>query len=288
MGATYNNIDTDALTLCEFTAPCEREVAARALRWRLAPPSKWWDAPRPPPRARRHRRNADARGAHGSGDERRGVEGPRSRRCARASRARASAPAGRRGGRPVGLNGRRMRRCCRRAAARSSTPRALRRAQRARRRAGAKAQGFRDTEVARAVVDVAACALAATSSIGRARCAPRLVLASVQDVRRGDRDRLSRTPPAVRLVGAARTARRRRSSRRRTQQQRATATELPPLGGMSSPRFQRLGPSDSTSAGASLRLWRSRAQQRALGSSSACGLRGRRETLPSRPRRARR
>ena len=40
VGATFNNIDTDALTLCEFTAPCERAVAARALRWRLAPSLK--------------------------------------------------------------------------------------------------------------------------------------------------------------------------------------------------------------------------------------------------------
>ena len=64
----------------------------------------------------------------------------------------------------------------------------------------AKAQGFRDTEVARMAFDVAACALAATfwASTLRASSFSRLV----QDVRRGEgRSPVANASAAVRLVG---------------------------------------------------------------------------------------
>ena len=209
VGATFNNIDTDALTLCEFTASCERAVAARALRWRLAPSLK------------RETRLA-LRRALGAGAETRmhavhirsgygETKGAAwTDHVAATVRPLRAALARSRVGRPLvyvaadvpwdtlmGAHVDGVADLC---------ARAVRRQRRALRalnwRVGelGEAQGFRDTEVARMAFDVAACALAATfwASTLRASSFSRLV----QDVRRGEgRSPVANASAAVRLVG---------------------------------------------------------------------------------------
>ena len=214
VGATFNNIDTDALTLCEFTASCERAVAARALRWRLAPSLK------------RETRLA-LRRALGAGAETRmhavhirsgygenfklGHVANWTDHVAATVRPLRAALARSRVGRPLvyvaadvpwdalmGAHVDGVADLC--ARARCVDSGALFGRSTGAWASWAKAQGFRDTEVARMAFDVAACALAATfwASTLRASSFSRLV----QDVRRGEgRSPVANASAAVRLVG---------------------------------------------------------------------------------------